>query len=309
MARFTPPVAEPTTAQNLAGIAAALISAATLTINDGLSKLASESLPTSQIIVLRGVVAVLIILAVAPLLGEAGLSNLRWMRKPSVSFRVFSEVGATILYLTALFHLPIASATMIQQTLPLAVTAGAALFLGAKVGWRQWVAIAIGFLGVAIILRPGPDGFNMWLFVALASIGFMTLRDLATRVMPPNVSTLAVTLLTMMATSLLGLVLAMGESWIVPTPRDLIIIAGAAAFLIFGFFFLIAALRDADVGIVAPFRYSSVLWAVAIGYVIWGDIPDGPTILGAVIVIGAGLYTVHRQRLAAKRKKAEDPAS
>ena len=241
------------------------------------------------------------IMIAAPFLGDPGIRSIRWMLKPVVSLRVFSEVGATILYLTALFHLPIASATMIQQTLPLAVTAGAALFLGAVVGWRQWLAIGVGFLGVAIILRPGPEGIDVWMLVALAAVAFMTLRDLATRVMPAAISTLSITLLTMMATVALGLVLSAREPWVMPSLTTVAILVAAAFFLILGFFFLIASLRDADVAIVAPFRYSTVLWAIVAGYLVWGDVPDMPTLAGAGIVIVAGLYTVHRQRIARRR--------
>ena len=291
----------PSAAQNLAGITAALVSSLTLIINDVLTKTAAETLPTSEIIVLRGFAGMVMIMIAAPFLGDPGIRSIRWMLKPVVSLRVFSEVGATILYLTALFHLPIASATMIQQTLPLAVTAGAALFLGAVVGWRQWLAIGVGFLGVAIILRPGPEGIDVWMLVALAAVAFMTLRDLATRVMPAAISTLSITLLTMMATVALGLVLSAREPWVMPSLTTVAILVAAAFFLILGFFFLIASLRDADVAIVAPFRYSTVLWAIVAGYLVWGDVPDMPTLAGAGIVIVAGLYTVHRQRIARRR--------
>lgn len=293
----------PSAAQNLAGITAALVSSLTLIVNDTLTKTAAETLPTSEIIVLRGLAATVMIVVIAPFLGDPGIRSIRWMLKPVVSLRVFSEVGATILYLTALFHLPIASATMIQQMLPLAVTAGAALFLGAMVGWRQWLAIGVGFFGVAIILRPGPEGLDVWMLVAVAAVGFMTLRDLATRVMPAAISTLSVTLLTMMATVVLGLFLSVREPWIMPSLTTVAILVAAAFFLILGFFFLIASLRDADVAIVAPFRYSTVLWAIVAGYLIWGDVPDMPTLAGAGIVIAAGLYTVHRQRIARRRAR------
>src|SRR5690606_5676518 len=108
---------------------------------------------------------------------------------PAVFARLVGECGATLFFLMALLQLPIAFVTAIIQALPLAVTFGAAMFFSEPVGWRRWTAIIIGFVGILIIVRPGLEGFSFWSLAALVSVGFSTLRDLSTRVIPKELNT------------------------------------------------------------------------------------------------------------------------
>ncbi len=272
--------------------------------NDAFVKLASADLPTGEILFFRGLFA----LSMLSLIGFAtgNLSGLTGIRHRVVGWRLVGEVGATVFYLTALFHMPIANATMILQAVPLLVTAAAAIFLGDRVGWRRWIAVGAGFLGVALIVRPGPEGFDIWVLSALAAICFITLRDLATRRMPAKLTTFHVTFATTTAVALLGLAMSPFEDWSAPTSRHLMLLAAAAVFILIGYFFIIAAIRIADMAVVAPFRYSIVLWALVIGFVVWGDVPDALTLIGTAIVIATGVYTFHRERIAA-RQAAKKP--
>jgi drug/metabolite transporter (DMT)-like permease len=272
--------------------------------NDSFVKLVSENLPLGQIMFLRGVFALAFLLVIC--VANGSVRRFPLLLNKWVGVRVFAEVVATMFYLTALFHLPIANATAILQALPLLVTAGAAVFLGAPVGWRRWTAIIVGFCGVLLIVRPGMAGFDAWALVALAGVMFMVLRDLSTNVLPPHVPTLGVSFATLLGVSAMGLALSTTETWPMPTTKELLFLATAAGFILVGFTCLITAMRMGDISMVAPFRYSIILWAILIGYVVWGDVPDLPTLAGIAILVATGLYSLMRER---KRLRKAGPAA
>jgi drug/metabolite transporter (DMT)-like permease len=226
----------------------------------------------------------------------------------TLAFRTVAEVFAAILFILALFHMPIANINAILQVVPLMVTACAAVFLGEKVGWRRWSAIAVGFLGVMIVIRPGLEGFDAWSLVALGSMVFITVRDLTTRTMPRGIPALRVAMMTAVAVCLSGPVLgvATGETWVGPDADTLPLLFGAAAFLIFGYLFAVDFMRHGDIAVVAPFRYVVVLWAIIVGYVVWGEVPDWWMIGGTTLVILSGIYTIHRERRMARMVAESD---
>jgi len=280
--------------ENGRAIAIMMIAMMGFIFNDSFVKLVSDRLPLGQIMFIRGLFALALLLVIC--IANGSIRRFSRLANKWVGVRVFAEVSATCLYLTALFNMPIANATAILQALPLLVTAGAAIFLGAPVGWRRWTAVTVGFCGVLLIVRPGLAGFDAWALVALAGVMFMMLRDLSTNVLPKDVPTLGVSFATLLGVCLMGLVLSLGEDWLVPTWRELAYLATAAGFILVGFVSIIAAMRMGDLSVVAPFRYSIILWAILIGYVVWGDVPDGPTLAGIAILVGTGLYSLMRER-------------
>ena len=151
---------------------------ATFTANDTITKAVSAELNIGEILLVRGVVAMVLVAALAwyrDALRSFG-ALLIW----PVGLRVIGEIGGTLTYLSAISQIPLANASAIFQALPLVITLGAALVFGEPVGWRRWLAIAAGFIGVLVIVRPGAEGFNQAALLALASVGFCTVRDLAT---------------------------------------------------------------------------------------------------------------------------------
>ena len=281
--------------RNMVGALAMLVSGLGYTVNDAFTKMVSEHLPTGEIIFVRGVFASLMIVAI--LLATGVYRRVRVPRSTAFAARIFGEVGATLLFLAALFHMPIAEATVILQTAPLAVTAASAVLLKEAVGWRRWTAVTIGFCGILLIVRPGFSGFDVWALVALAAVFFIVIRDLATRMIAADIPTLTITMMTTFTITVLGLAMGLIETWLVPTAREVLFLLSAAVFIIIGYFFIIVAMRVADIGFVSPFRYAIVLYAGVLGYAIWGDVPDLPMIVGAAIVIATGIYTFHRERL------------
>lgn len=286
-----------TVRDNTRGIIAMLISSIGFIFNDAMIKLASVELPQGEAVFIRGLFATALMFSAAWYTGA--LANIRQVFHPAVGLRVLGETGATLFYLAALFRTPIANNTAILQALPLIVTAGSAVFLGEKVGWRRWTAVAVGFLGVLLIVRPGLEGFTIWSLSALVGTFFMALRDLSTRGIPPTVPTFAISLASIVgATFVLGPVMYPFEVWRVPSFTALAYLCSAAVLILLGFIAVITAMRTGEVSVVAPFRYSIVLWAIFLGIVIWGEMPDLPTLAGIAILILTGVYTFVRERKA-----------
>ncbi|MBZ9937901.1 DMT family transporter [Mesorhizobium sp. BR1-1-16] len=279
---------------NFRGISMILLSSLVFILNDTLIKLASDRLPTGQILVMRGGVGLVLILAV--LFATGTHRYWRHALHPLVFWRTVGEVVATVLYLYALFHMPIANISAVNQIVPLMTTAAAAIFLGEAVGWRRWSAIAVGFVGVMIVMRPGVAGFDAYALAALGSMAFITLRDLVTRAFPVGMPTLLVTAVTAAAVTLTGGVISLGETWLTPSTHEWVILSGAALLLLVGYGTMILAMRGGSLAVIAPFRYVVILYAITIGYLVWGDIPDSYTIIGTLVVVATGLYSIHRER-------------
>lgn len=280
---------------NLWAIGAMVVSQAVFTVNDALMKLAARDLPGGEAIFIRGLFTIAFAGALTLALGGFRVwpSRRDW---PKIALRNIGEIGATFLYLTALFHMPIADCTAILQFLPLAITAGAAVFLGEPVGWRRWLATGVGFIGVLVIIRPGTAGFNSWSLVALASVASIVLRDLTTRRIDRGVPTVLLTFLSSITVTAAASGFAFVEAWTPPSPATLALIGGAATFLLGGYYFVIEAMRHGEVALVSPFRYSVILWAIIAGLAIFGERPDPLALVGTAIVIAAGLYTFFRER-------------
>ena len=284
------------------------VSMAGLTINDVIVKAASADMSMAQVMLVRGVFASALIAILA--WQQGALRNIRSVLDPMVILRAFGELGSTITFLIALAHLPIATVSAVLQALPLAVTMGAALFFGERVRWRRWLAISIGFAGVLVIVRPGFDGFSVYSLWALACVFFATIRDLATKRIPDHVPSLLVSTATAVLVTLFGaaLVVPMG-GWVPMSTFSIARLAGAGVLLLIGYHFIIMAMRTGEISFIAPFRYTALLWAIALGYLVFGDVPDLAMILGAALVVGSGLYTLYREQVAGGRRVVAETTS
>ncbi|PWE29389.1 EamA family transporter [Maritimibacter sp. 55A14] len=274
------------------------------TLNDTCVKLVTAHLPLFETIFLRGL-ATIVMLAV--LCAVQGHLHFRIPRPDLrvIGWRTFGEIGATICFLTALMHMPLANITAILQSLPLAVTLAAAVFLAEPVGWRRMAAIAVGFAGVMLIVRPGTEGFDRYSVLALVAVAFVVLRDLSTRRLSPGVSTAMVSLLTALAITTMGGLVSLAEGWVMPRPADLALVVLAGVFIVGGYVFLVAAMRVGEIAMVAPFRYVSLVWALVLGWAVFGDFPSSLTLLGAGVVVGTGLFTFYREHALAKAQARE----
>lgn len=280
---------------------------AAFTINDAITKFSSESMSMAQVMLVRGVFATALVCLLAWKSGA--LARPRQALQPLVALRVLGEAGGTVAYLLALAHLPIANVSAVQQALPLAVTMGAALFFGEGVGWRRWLAIAVGFAGVLVIVRPGFAGFSAYSLLVLASVVSCAVRDLATRRIPSDIPTLLISAVTSLAMTVLGAALlpAMG-GWSPMDANGTAFLALAAVLVLIGYQCIILAMRGGDISFIAPFRYTALLWAIVLGVVVFGDFPDGVMILGSLIIVGSGLYALYRERVVGRKMPAAESA-
>jgi drug/metabolite transporter (DMT)-like permease len=196
--------------------------------------------------------------------------------------------------------MPIGDVFGIVQFTPLAITAGAAVFLGAKVGWRRWLATVTGFAGVLIIVRPGGAAFTPYALLALLSVLCAAARDLLTRSLPLSLPSLIIVGGSSAIVTLASSAFTLLERWIWPPPPATLALVAASAALLAGQHWLVIAMRAGDIAVVAPFRYSIILWAIASGFLVWGEIPDLASWVGIAVVSAAGLYTFLREQWLAK---------
>ncbi|WP_414645625.1 MULTISPECIES: DMT family transporter [unclassified Bradyrhizobium] len=290
---------------NLRGSLFMAAAMASFTANDTITKAVAAELNIGEILLVRGLVAMVLVAALAwyrdALRSFAAL--LIW----PVGLRVMGEIGGTLTYLSAIAQIPLANASAIFQALPLVITLGAALVFGEPVGWRRWLAIAAGFIGVLVIVRPGAEGFSQASLLALASVGFCAVRDLATRRIPKQLPTVFITLLTTVTVTTAGaVVLVPLGGWRPPSGHALGLLVFAAVLILIGYQCIIVSLRTGDISAVAPFRYSALLWAMLLGYLAFGHKPDVQMLAGAAIIVASGLYAFYRER---KRDKLRPAAT
>jgi drug/metabolite transporter (DMT)-like permease len=282
-----------------------VLSMAAFTINDTITKFASESMNVGQVIFIRGVFATILVVLLA--CQQRVLGNVKGLLHPMVWLRMGGEIGGTVTYLIALAHLPLPNVAAIFQALPLAVTMGAALFFGEAVGWRRWLAIAIGFCGTLIIVRPGTEGFSAFSLLVLLCVVFCAVRDLATRRIPNEIPTLLVTTATASCITLCGIVLMVPLGGWTPVRPGLVgLLCACACFMLVGYVFIIQAMRTGEVSAVAPFRYTTLLWAFALGFLVFGNVPDLFMIAGGGVIAGSGLYTLYRERKVSRQRTAAE---
>ena len=284
---------------NLRGALFMAVSMAGFTINDTFVKLASAELNAGQIMFVRGLMATFMLWDLCWRTGA--LRPPRMLLNKAVFGRSAFEMLATVTFLTGLAHMPIGNASAILQALPLAVTMGAALFLGEPVGWRRWAAILAGFIGVIIIVRPGAEGFNAWALLILACVVFAAARDLVTKSAPSEIRSSFLSMSTAMLITLAGLILIVPfGGWVPLSLKSFTWLAAASFFILFGYQYIIQSMRTGEVGFIAPFRYTSLLWAIGLGFLVFGDVPDTWMIVGSMIVVASGVYTFHRERIRAR---------
>ncbi|MEZ5715694.1 MAG: DMT family transporter [Paracoccaceae bacterium] len=285
---------------NLKGAGLMMVSMAAFTFNDTCIKALAGEVPLMQAIFLRGIVTSVLIFLVARHMGAIRLNFPRrdWVL---LGLRSCAEIGATFSFLTALFHMPLANLTAILQALPLTVALAAALILGEPLGWRRMIAIAIGFGGVMLIVRPGPEGFSIYSLYALAAVGFVTVRDLTVRKLSPEVPSISVSLINALVVTTAGGIASLYQGWAAIGPAQMGLIAMASVFIIGGYLASVAVMRVGEIGFTAPFRYTGLIWALVLGYLVFGDWPRPLTLLGAAIVVATGLFTLYREQLARRK--------
>ncbi|MBO6827493.1 MAG: DMT family transporter [Sneathiella sp.] len=219
------------------------------------------------------------------------------LKSRALLVRTIFELGGRLFYALAIALTPLSSASAILQATPLVVALGAVIFFNEKVGWRRWAAIAVGFAGVLLILRPGLDGFEATsIFAVLGTIGFAG-RDLATRASPPSMSARQLGIYGFANIAIAGLiVLYFNNEGGMPTGLNLVYIIGASLTGVLAYYALTLAMRIGEISVVASFRYTRLVFAMLLGIIVFQERPDTLTLVGSAIIVGSGLYTAIRNR-------------
>ena len=280
---------------------------AAFSIEDAFIKQLSSTVSISQILIVIGLVSAIFFALVSLKSGHSLWAASLWTR--ATLTRMLAEAVAGVAFVTSLSLVPLSTVAAVFQIMPLTVTMGAALFLGESVGWRRWLAVFVGFLGVLLIIRPGFDGFNpavLWVLIAVLGVA---VRDLVTRVIPADVGSSIISFQAFLSIVIAGIILLLvSRQVMVPmVGLELVYFGFTVIFTISGYYAIVLAMRLGNASIVAPFRYSRLLFSLLIGIFVFEESPDGLTLIGSGIIIVTGIYTYFRER--SLDKKTSKPAA
>ncbi|MFB9264668.1 DMT family transporter [Bradyrhizobium erythrophlei] len=276
------------------GIALILLSTVFLGTSDVTAKYLSATLPSIEITWLRFLVFALIM---SPAMMPGSPLFAMQTKRPGLHLlRGATLLGSSLFFISGLRFLPIAEASATGFVAPLFVTALSIVFLGEKVGLRRWIATAVGLVGVLIILRPGTGAFHPAAFFPLVSALAWACTLIMTRMMSGGERSLTI----MAYSSIAGVAILTALVpfvWVTPTWHDIMfgILIGVASTA--GQWIVVLAFRYGDASVLAPFSYTQLLWVSILGFLIFGEVPDHWTILGAAFIVASGLYTAHRERM------------
>ncbi len=283
-----------TLTDNQRGAAFMTASMAGFAVEDVFVKAAAQTLPLGQVLLTIGLLGMVTFAAMAARMGEALLPP-AFLSRPMLIRSAF-EVTGRLFYGLAITLTALSTTSAILQATPLVVVAGAALVFGERVGWQRWLAVAVGFAGVLVILRPGGDFSALSLLAVVGLLGFAG-RDLATRAAPKGLSNRQLGALGFAMLACAGaILLAINGGAVVPDAMGLGYLAGGTVFGMLGYHALTYAMRTGDVSSVTPFRYTRLIFAMILAMALFGERPDAATWVGAALIVGSGVFALTRTR-------------
>ena len=290
--------------ENLRGSLLMVLAMAGFALEDMFVKALAARLPIGEVLALIGGGGALVFASFALIRRDRLFS--RDLLVPSVIGRNLTELIGTMCFVCAIAFTPLAQASAILQATPLAVTLGAALFLGESVGWRRWTAILIGFAGVMIVIRPGTEGFSVLSLLSVAAVIGLAARDVVTRKVPRTITSMQLATYGFASVVPAGgfLLWLMGDAPVMPDLTEFGFLAGAIIVGTLGYYALIAAMRIGEVAVITPFRYTRLIFALIIGWTVFNEEVDEATLIGGAVIVGSGLYTLWRQAQARRAARA-----
>jgi drug/metabolite transporter (DMT)-like permease len=286
-----------------------IASGALFTISDVMTKWLRTDYPVGETISLRSLASALILMCLIPWLGGWKTVRVRHWRHQFI--RILLVVITSACFIGAIRYMPLANAVGIAFAGPLFTVILVGPMLGERVGWRRWSAVAVGFAGLLIVVRPLGVEFQAAALLPLCTAIFSAFRDILTRKMSVGDHSNATLMVSIWGTVILGCgTMFVGDwfpsqTWVVPNLNHIGLFALAGLFMGAGQYCIIESLRVAEAGLVAPFKYVSFLWALLFGFFIWGDVPDHYELLGVSLIIGSGLFIFFRER--ALNRKPRSP--
>ena len=281
---------------NLRGILFMTLSMAGFAIEDLFIKILSETIPVPQILIYVGVLATVILCTISKIKGIQIIHNGMYRNKYFI-MRSFADMLGAVLIVTSISLMPLSTVSSILQALPLFITIGAIFLFNENVGWRRWSAILLGFFGVILILKPGLNGFNLSSIIVLIAVGCLAVRDLVTRRINKEIHSITVSLYAFILTIVGGIIsIPFFDKFVTLTKYEWIIVLTISLFGTFSYFMLVLATRKGEISVIAPFRYSRLVFALILAIIILNERPDINTITGMFIIVFAGYYTILREK-------------
>ena len=283
---------ENTPQHSAAGIAFMCVGVASLCMNDAMAKSLTDVYSPLQILFMRNIIALPI--AILLTIRMSGVAALR-SRRPLAHFvRGFLWIAATMFFFTSLMHLGLAEATAIVFVAPLFITAISAIVLKEHVGWRRWLAVCIGFVGVLIVVRPGGAAFQSAALLPIGAAAVYAFLMISSRWVDPRESVWTL-LLWLTGTGAVLSAFVVPFVWVPLQAEHIWQFLGIAVFGTTGMTMMSQAFRLAPAAIVAPFDYTGLIWATILGFLFWGDMPDLATYIGAAVITASGIYVIWRE--------------
>lgn len=283
----------------LRGIVLLIVSTIVFAVADVITKRLASTLPPPEVAWMRYVTFAL---AVVPAALARGGSKIFRSRRPGLQvLRGLGMVGSSLIFIESLPYLPVADATAIFFVSPILIMALSVLFLGETVGWRRWMAAALGFIGVMIVVRPGTGSFQAAAVLPLVSAASWAVGAVVTRKIAGDQA-----LTTLAYSSLVGggvLTLFLPFQWVTPDLPEIGLGLCMGILFAIGHWLVVMAYRHGNASMIAPFAYVQLVWAGLLGYAVFGSVPDSWTVTGAGIIALSGLYTAYRERLRALERK------
>ncbi len=263
------------------------------TINDAMVKSIAHKYPVGEVIFVRGLMTAILIGAAVLALDHG--RELRHATDKRILARSVFDGLSTACFIAALVHMKLADLAAMLQVSPLILTAFSVLFYRELVGWRRWTAILVGFAGAMFVVKPTPSAFDIWAVVAIAAATSSALREMLTRRIDRSVPTVVIAFMGSIGILVAGALFAATGEWRSIPAHDLAMLAGAAVFVGIATYSIALAFRGVDLSVVAPFRYSYLITSAIAGYLVFNELPDGWSAFGAVLIVGSGLYALHRE--------------
>ena len=281
----------------LAGIGLMLLGIFLFSCNDALGKWLLTTYSVGQMLLIRSIAALLVL---APFAIAGGTRPFAQAPRPGLQIlRVLLSTAEVVMFFWAVSYLPLADTVTFYLAGPIYVTALSALLLGEAVGWRRWSAVLVGFIGVLIVLRPSPETLTLPALIALAGSLFYALLMIATRYLRGTSDVVMAT--GQVSTTLIFAVVTAPFGWVAPAPGDIGLMALLGVVAVVALMAVNRSLKLAPASVVVPYQYTLIVWAVVLGYLVFGDVPDVYVLAGSAIIIGAGLYIFFREQARGRR--------
>jgi drug/metabolite transporter (DMT)-like permease len=295
-----PPAPARTAGGAIAGIGLMLAGIALFSINDALGKWLLATYSVGELLLLRSAAALILL---APFVRKAGLAAFTGAPRPGLQIvRVVLSTLEVAMFFWAVSYLPLADTVTFYLAGPVYVTALSVVLLGEKVGWRRWAAVLVGFAGVVLALRPSAASLTLPALIALTGSVFFAFLMIATRHLRDTPNTVLVGG-QIAGTLVFGAVVA-PFSWVTPSPRDFALMSLFGVLSIMALACVNRSLKLAAASVVVPYQYTIIVWAIVLGYAVFGDVPDPLTLCGAAVIIAAGLYIFWREQMRDEREAA-----